>query len=632
MELIRHNYAKGEILELCKAAVGDAETLIANLIGRKGTVEQFEDIIANLLDATEPLIFMMNVHPDAAIRTDAQAAQQVLENYFIELYTRKELYDVLRNSPASAGDAGRRLLEKILRDFRRNGLDLDDATIAQVREKSKRLTELKSAFKKNLNENTDSIIISKDEAAGLPGHFIERLEQTAEGYKVSTNAADVVPFMTHCRSPDARRRMQEAYENREAKTNTPLLQEAVRLRNELAITLGYNQWGDYTTAVGMAKNASTVMQFLDGLRQKLAPHHQKDLQLLQSYKSADSSAPLQPWDVLYYENIARNKEYGIDDEKLREYFPATYVLQQMFTLYSTVLGITLSEVPASAWHADVKLYEVKDKDGTLLAHFYTDFFPRDGKYNHFAAFNLRDARLIDGRRVTPLAAIVGNFTPATQTTPSLLSHKEVETLFHEFGHIMHTTLNQAPYISLAAFRTAWDYVEAPSQMLENWVWTPAVLQQISRHHTTGVPLPEEDAQRLVMSRSFLESYHWTRQVFLATFDMRLHAEVLEPITAYKTLYKEIMGFDPVPTTHWPASFGHIMGGYEAGYYGYTWSKVFAQDMFTRFEKEGVQSPQVGAEYRKHILEPGDLRDANILIEEFLGRKQSDEAFLKLIGV
>jgi thimet oligopeptidase len=305
----------------------------------------------------------------------------------------------------------------------------------------------------------------------------------------------------------------------------------------------------------------------------------------------------------------------------------------MFEIYAKVLGLRFLEVQnADVWAPGVKLYEIREaQDNSFIAHFYTDFVPREGKYNHFAAFPLVAGRMVGGRYNPPVAAIVGNFAPPTDGKPSLFSHDEVETLFHEFGHIMHQTLTKAKYASLAGSSVARDFVEAPSQMLENWTWDKEMLKALSGHFkNSDKKLPDEIIEQLLMSRNFNKGYFFTRQLLFGIFDMTLHTEtkpINDPTAIYKSLYKELTGIDPLPNTHFPAGFGHLMG-YSAGYYGYLWSLVYADDMFTKFEKDGLLSSKVGERYRKTILERGDTKEAQTLIEEFLGRKPSNKAFFK----
>ena len=309
----------------------------------------------------------------------------------------------------------------------------------------------------------------------------------------------------------------------------------------------------------------------------------------------------------------------------------------MFDVYSKILGVRFEEVKdASVWAPGVKLYRILNaSDSALIAHFYTDFIPREGKYSHAAAFNLvTGRRLPDGSYVKPVSAIVANFTPPADGKPSLLTHDEVETTFHEFGHIMHQTLTKAPYASLAGTRVARDFVEAPSQMLENWVWSPEILASLSGHYKdNSKKLPPELLKSMMEARDYNQGLFYTRQLYYALMDMAYHTTKgdFDTTKVQEKLHKEITGLDPVPGGHWEASFGHLMG-YDAGYYGYLWSEVYAQDMFTRFEKDGLLSDKVGADYRHVILESGNMQEAADLVTQFLGRKSTRDAFFKKLHI
>ena len=439
--------------------------------------------------------------------------------------------------------------------------------------------------------------------------------------------------------PEARHRMQSAYENRAAEKNTKLLTEAVSLRQKIATLLHFKTWADYKTEDRMAKNAKTVWDFLNSLRGKLAIKNQQDLShLLKLKKEMEPGADhLNAWDGTYYSNQLKKKEFSVDDEEVREYFPSDRVVQKMFEIYSELLGVKFVPVSdAITWAPNVKLYEIHDKaDNHFIANFFTDFVPRDGKYGHAAAFTLRPGRMVNGEYRTPISAIVANFNPPANGKPSLLSHDEVETVFHEFGHIMHQTLTKAPYATLSGSSVAQDFVEAPSQMLENWVWDPSILKEISGLYKDPTQkIPDPLLKQLVKTHYFNLGYFYTRQLLFAIFDMTLHtsSEVPDPTELYKKLYKELTTINPLPDTHFPAGFGHLMGGYDAGYYGYLWSDVYAQDMFTVFEKAGLLNPKVGGRYRKIILEEGDVYPADKLIAEFLGRKPNNKAFFKHLGI
>lgn len=302
-----------------------------------------------------------------------------------------------------------------------------------------------------------------------------------------------------------------------------------------------------------------------------------------------------------------------------------------------MLGVKFVEVKgADVWANDVKLYEIHNAaDDQLIGYFYTDFVPRQGKYGHAAAFPLISGRVMsNGKYSVPVASIVANFTPPTADKPSLMTHDEVETFFHEFGHIMHQTLTKAPYASLSGSSVAQDFVEAPSQMLENWVWNPEILNILSSHYQTGDKLPKDMLDKMIAARNFGQGTAYTKQLLYALFDMTIHTQQgsVDVTKTYDDLYRQIVGQEPIAGSHFAASFGHLMGGYDAGYYGYLWSEVYAQDMFSQFPPDDLMNQEVGSRYRTVILEQGSMKDAIDLLRGFLGREPNADAFFKKLGL
>jgi Zn-dependent oligopeptidase len=345
---------------------------------------------------------------------------------------------------------------------------------------------------------------------------------------------------------------------------------------------------------------------------------------------------LQSWDSNYYTTQLRKRDYGIDQNEVAKYFPLEQVVDGMFEITGEVFGLEYNRVQdAGAWNPDVYLYEIRNKGGDEpIAHFYADLFPREGKFGHAAAFPLVSGELLpDGTYRKPVAAIVANFTKPTDTAPSLLKHDEALTLFHEFGHILHFCLTTVDVMRFAGFDTEWDFVEAPSQIMEHWMWQPEVLGRFARHHETGEPIPADLVERLVAARDLNVGLFTMRQIFLGKFDLLLHGST-EPVSvdkAYRDAYS-LTGFPFYEDTHFGASFGHLMGGYDAGYYGYLWSKVYGDDMFSVFANEGVLSPEVGRRYRDEVLAMGHSRDAIDHLRAFLGREPSTAAFLADLGL
>lgn len=611
------------------------------------TVEALEQAGASFSDAAMRLQILKEIHTDPAVREAAAAAEEKSGQYGVRMGARRDLYAAVMEYVANAGKTEAmdpqqaRLLELTRRDFRRNGLELTDANLKHLVEIRSRLTTLATEFQQHLNENVDSVVVSEAELAGLPPSFAERLTKDEKGGRVvTTKYPDYVPFMENAENQDARRRLFLAFNNRETLRNEPILKEAIRLRDEAAKLLGYATHADYVTDDRMAKSGAKVRSFLDSLATKMRPRRDSDYARLTQLKREhlkDPAATINPWDLSFYLNVWKKRDFELDTETIREFFPAEFVVREMFGVYEDLLSIRLKEVPnADVWFESVKLYEVRDATtDALFACFYTDLYPRPGKYGHAAVAPITVPREApEGYRV-PVAVLLANFTPASGDRPSLLTHEEVRTLFHEFGHVMHQSLTVARYGSQAGFSVAGDFVEAPSQMLENWVFAPEVLNRLSGHYQdTSRKLPAAIIQKMEAARIFDAGYRYSRQLYFAMFDQTLHTSgpEVDVRSVEHDLYKQILGLEPVRETLFSASFGHLMGGYDAGYYGYLWSEVFAADMFTLFEQQGVLSKALGRKYRDTILAKGRSIEPAALLEEFLGRPAGDAAFLKKIGL
>ncbi|HET9416971.1 MAG TPA: M3 family metallopeptidase, partial [Candidatus Limnocylindria bacterium] len=374
----------------------------------------------------------------------------------------------------------------------------------------------------------------------------------------------------------------------------------------------------------------TLLPALDG-------QVRSDVDGLSAGLAADGhDGPLQPWDWRYYHEAMRRTEYGVDQERVSEYLALEPVIEGMFELTGEVFGLTYRVVEeARAWHPSVRLYEILDRaSGAAIAHFYADLHPREGKFGHAAAYPLVVGhRAADGSYVAPVSAILANFTPPSASRPALLRHREMETLFHEFGHVLHMSLTRATYPRFSGAETEWDFVEAPSQIMEHWTWEPSVLARFARHHTTGEPIPPELVEQMRRARWVNVGIHVALQAFYGQIDLALHAEpnVPDPDEALRRTFA-VTGMPYPEGTFMLGGFGHLIDGYDAGYYGYLWADVIGDDMFGRFAREGVTSPEVGAAYRREILEPNGTRDAADLVRAFLGRDPSNEEFLRLRGM
>jgi thimet oligopeptidase len=644
--LIRSDYAPGEVTRLCDQAITEAQTRIdavAQMPAAQRTTDNtllaFETATADFGDQTNQLTFMGYVHRDPSINAEGAACEEKVGSFMVDVFTRRDLYEALK--PAATRDADEaRLKESIVEGFEKNGLKLGDTELARLKDLLAQISKNEAKFSANLNSDDTKIAFEGADLAGLPADFVSRLEKTPDGkYLVVPNEANYPVFMQNASSASAREAMLLAYLNRGGLENTRLLEETTKLRSEAATLLGYDSWDDYQLDGRMAESKANVYDFLNSLKAKLAQRNRADLDQLLAYKKEidPSATKLEQWDIAWAQNQLLKRDYAVDDEKIREYFPADVVIPGMFQVYSQILGVTFKEVAgAQVWSPDVQLYEIHNTaDNRLIGYFYTDFVPRAGKYGHAAAFQQVSGREINGVYNHPVSAIVANLTPPSAGKPSLLSHDDVETIFHEFGHIMHQTLTRAKYASLAGSNTAQDFVEAPSQMLENWVWSPEVLPLLSGHYLDhSQKLPADMLNKMIAARKFGQGIAYTKQLLYALFDMNIHSGQgdSDVTTTYDQLYREIVGEEPIAGGHFAGTFGHLMGGYDSGYYGYLWSEVYAQDMFTVFQAGGLLSPQVGARYRTDILERGGMTEALKNLKDFLGRDPSPDAFFKKLGI
>ena len=591
--------------------------------------------------------FMAQVHPDAAVRDAGQAAEETITKWRVAIAFREDVYRAVAafaETPEARELTGERarLLEHWMRDFRRAGHELSREQRAELEALRNRLVELQVAFNRNINESPDWIEVDREGLDGLSDSYVERLRPGDEPgtYRVSLDYPEINPFLERATHRAHRETLFRKNFNQAAAKNRPLLAEALGIRRRIAALLGHPTWAHYAMEVKMAADPDRVAAFYDQLVPPLEAAARDEIDdMARMHAEAGATDALQPWDWHFYDTRQSMEHHGVDQNEVTEYLPLDPVLDGMFALTGDVFGLDYERVPeANAWHPSVQLFRIKDRaSGELIAHFYADLFPREGKYTHAAAFPLVIGhRAADGSYVKPVNAIVANFTPPGANRPSLLTHGphgEIETLFHEFGHILHMSLTQAEFTRFSAAETEWDFVEAPSQIMEHWVWQPEILGRFARHYQTGEPIPSDLVERMAGSRFINVGIRGTRQVFFGTMDLALHATADEPDLDAAIRDSWRVTQLPYPEdTFMLASFGHLMGGYDAGYYGYLWAEVIGDDMWGRFASEGIDSPVVGAAYRHAVLEPNGSLSGDDLVAGFLGRPASIEGYLQMRGM
>ncbi|KAJ1815086.1 metalloendopeptidase, partial [Coemansia sp. RSA 2598] len=573
----------------------------------------------------------------------------------IDTFTREDLFKVMsavhenKAEMEKLCDEDKRLVIKVIDGFLNNGLALPKEEKEKLKKMRKDLSDMEINFAQNISADKSKILFTREELAGLPESFFEDRElEVVDGvkkYVVTTKYPDLLPVMGYAKCEETRQRL-SILNNTRCPENVEILQKAVCMRREAAKLLGYKNHAELALKNKMAKTPENVMQFENDLLAKLTVIAKQEIKEFERLKKQDKEAAgkkyegLFSWDFSYYNNKLKEEKYSIDNEEIKQYFSLEKVVPGILKIYEDMLSLHFVKVDnPPVWHPDVEMYEAWEADKqTFVGHFYLDMYPRDDKYSHAAMFPLRNGAIKpDGSFEYPSAALVTNFPKPTSTTPALLTHDDFETLMHELGHVFHHICSHTRWAEFFGTSVQRDFVEAPSQMLENWAWEPSVLQRMAVHYKTGEVMPESLMNNLIAARYVNSGISNLNQVFYGLYDMKIHMSEKDDINVselYNKLRSEISFFKSGMTKTWGvATFGHIMGGYVAGYYGYLWSKVFSADMFeARFKKEGLFNEQTGIDYRKEVLLPGGSRDAEISLEKFLGRKPQNTAFLKAIGL
>jgi thimet oligopeptidase len=633
-----------------KQALADADALIASAVASldapsfEATLRPIELASAAAGGGYGKTAFMAYVHPEADVRDAGQAAEELVAKWAVGLAFREDLYRAVRGfagTPEAAALQGeqKRLLDFWLRDFRRAGHELPPADKAELESLRGRLVELEVAFARNINDDQEGIEVTREGLAGLPEEFIERLDPGTElgTFKVSIKGPELVPFLAQAHDRSLREKLFRRNWTSAVTANRPLLEEALTIRRGIAQLFGLPTWAHYALEVKMAGSPERVEEFYAQIVPALRAAAEREVAALRERAAQDGLiGPLEAWDWTYYDNQQSREEHGVDQNLVSAYLPLDPVIEGMFALTGEVFGLEYRQVEnARAWHPDVTLYEIRDKaSGELRAYFYADLHPRYGKYYHAAAFPIVIGhRRADGSYAIPVSAIVANMTPPSADRPSLLRHGphgEIETLFHEFGHILHESLTRAEFHRFSGAETERDFVEAPSQIMQHWVWQPSVLARFARHYETGEPIPADLVERMAGSRYLNVGLRGAWQVSFGAEDMTMHASH-EPVDVEAAMRDAFAVTSlPYPEGTWSvASFGHLMGGYDAGYYGYLWAEVIGDDLWGRFADEGITSSLVGMAYRRAILEPNGTRSGDEMVADFLGRPASVQTYLRM---
>ena len=621
-------------------------------------IQPFEELDERLSKMWDTVSHLNSVLDDEAFRENYRSCLPIISEYATSLAQDERIYQQYQSVRDSAvfssfDDAQKKLVDNALRDFRLSGVALPASKKDRYRAIQSELSTLSNRFEQNLQDATDHWflhITDEQELAGLPDTARALAREQAkqkelEGWVFNLQAPSYLPFIMFADKRELRQQLYEAYVTRASDQgpdagrwdNSSIIDDILRLRREKAALLGFDDFVDYALQTRMADSAATVTDFLSELAAAARPAAEREFLELTAYASQDGITELEAWDIPYYSEKLRQQQYAISQEDVRPWFPLDKVLDGLFTVVSRLYGLTIRRCDdVETWHPDVHFYEINDADGQPGGRFFLDMYARKGKRGGAWMGDGISRKEMDKVVQDPLAWLITNFSPPAEGQPSLLTHNEVITLFHEFGHGLHHMLTRVAYPAVAGISgVPWDAVELPSQMMENWCWQDEVLEMISGHYETGEPLPAEKIQRLQQARNFQAGMLLLRQLEFALFDLTIHQATvtIDVQKALDEVRDQIAVFTPPAFNRFQNSFSHIFaGGYASGYYSYSWAEVLSADAFSLFEERGIFDPDTGRSFLENILEKGGSQDPLELFRAFRGREPEIDALLRHRGL
>jgi len=625
-------------------------------------VQPIEEMNERLGRAWSPVSHMNSVVNSEALRAAYNACLPKLSDYYTELGQNEDLYRAYKSIAEGAqyqrlDAAQRKILDNELRDFRLLGVELPPASRARFKTIMQELSRLTSKFSENVLDATQCwslVVTDEDRLAGLPHSARALARQSAEqqdeaGWRFTLEFPSYFPVLTHAEDRDLRRELYTAYVTRASDEgpnagqwdNGPLMEQILALRHEEAQLLGFGNYAELSLATKMAADTGQVVQFLEQLAERSLPAARKELDEVRAFaREHHGVAALEAWDVAFYSERLREHRYELAQEELKPYFPAHRVVAGMFAVVERLYGLTIQEREAvDVWHPDVRFYEIRTEGGELRGQFYLDLYARRNKRGGAWMDECMSRRRLGDELQLPVAYLTCNFTPPIGDDPALLTHDEVETLFHEFGHGLHHMLTRIDYPSVAGISgVAWDAVELPSQFMENWCWEREALDLFACHYQTGAPLPQDLYERMQAARNFQSAMQMVRQLEFALFDFRMHRDYDPQLGGriYELLdevRQQVAVLRAPSFNRFPHSFSHVFaGGYAAGYYSYKWAEVLSADAFSAFEEAGIFDRTTGRRFLETILEQGGSREPMDLFVEFRGREPTIDALLRHSGL
>lgn len=649
-KIVEDNYAK--IAELV-AHVQQQEVSLENFL------LPFEELNDTLSKAWSPVGHLNSVMNNDALREAYNGCLPKLSEYSTRLGQDKGLYEAykaLKESPqfAQFNVAQKKVIDNALRDFHLSGIDLPEEQQKRYGEISQRLSELTSKFSENVLDCTNAFshhVTDKAQLSGLPetqlhGAQLAAKEKQLDGYVLTLDIPVYIAVMTYCDNRELRKIFYEAYNTKASDKgpfagqydNNPLMEEILALRHELAQMLGFNNYAERSIATKMTETTDQVMDFLYDLAHKALPAAKQEYEELKAFAAQQGQSDLQAWDVSYYSEKLKQERYAISQEELRPWFPLEKVLSGLFEIAQRLFSVTFqADQSVDLYHPDVRFYRVF-RDGEEIAAFYMDLYARAKKRGGAWMDVCRSRRrMVNGELQKPVAYLTCNFNGPVADKPALLTHNEVTTLFHEFGHGLHHMLTQVEEDAVSGIAgVAWDAVELPSQFLENWCWEKDAIPLMSGHYESGEPLPDAMLEKMLAAKNFQSAMMMVRQLEFSIFDFKIHRDFAPGMDIHAELEQvrsQVAVISPPEFNRFECSFSHIFaGGYAAGYYSYKWAEVLSADAFSKFEEDGIFNVETGNAFREHILEKGGSEEPMELFKRFRGREPKVDALLRHSGL
>ncbi|MGC2310023.1 MAG: M3 family metallopeptidase [Candidatus Babeliaceae bacterium] len=633
----------------CKNIESSVENIINISLANRtfdNTARALDGVVGQSHVLSSILQLLQMVSPDEQIRKSAEKALLLLQNFLIEEVSHNvKLFQALQDyahhnaRQEKLDEQERYYLTRILKEGERNGLNLPAQRHRSIKQLEKEIAEISNQFDLNIAADTRTLSVSSDALQGLSDTFIKNLAPDEQGnYKVGVDYPTYYAIMEQCTVEKTRHDLWHLFMNRGYPANEKLLNMLIELRDKLARKLGYTSYATYSLEDEMAKSPETVQDFLDDLQERAIKKLNQEVELLKAELpegiSLTAQGKFKPWDIAFIKDSLKKRDYAVDENEIAAYFPLENTLAQLLAIYEEFFNISFEQVQLDLWHPDVRIIAAYSKDHVLLGYLALDLFPRSFKYNHACEITIVPATKDKANNYyAACAVVIANFPKPTDDQPALLQRNDVRTFFHEFGHALHTLLGATEMINFSGTHVKHDFVEMPSQMLEEWLWDAAILKKVSSHYQTNKPLSDDLITQILRIKHF-DSGDWVmRQIYLSFISLQLFQEgAKKNIQALKkSLHEQLRPHIMYETEHFEASFGHLTH-YNARYYSYLWSKVFALDLFNYIKEFGLLNPVIGQRYAQEILGKGGSVEPYTLLCNFLGRKPTSLAFFKDLGI